>query len=139
MYSTVVSRHPTVIRHQTPQPTNIGVSYPSARSFAADPSQTLNDIKTAMAEGVYSIPVQISNGAIKDPTLSGYETPNFIAKKEKTITSSTEELSGIDPAQYLKLSMEKDIGTFIAQFDNAQDKKARVEARKIQFFLNFCI
>lgn len=130
MYSTVVSRHPTVIKHPIPQPMNIGVNHNTARQFAVDPAQTLADARADNLKGAYSIPVQIRSGAIKDPTLSGYETPSFISKKEEKIKSSTEELAVVDPAQYLKVSMEKDIGTFLAQFDTAKDKAERIQACK---------
>jgi len=127
MYSTVINRHPTVIRHQIPQPTNVGVNAVASSAFAVDPAQTLADHK--LQNGAYSIPVQISSGAIKDPTLSGYETPNFIHKGEKKIQETSEEtMNNIDPAKFLKSNMEKDIGNFLAQFDNAKDKSERTKS-----------
>lgn len=129
MYSTVITKHPTVIRHQIPQPVNIGVHEDTTRAMAVDPSETLDDDKRKMANGAYSIPIKISNGAIKDPTLSGYETPNFISKGEKKLQeSSGEQLENVDPAIFLKKNMEKDIGQFLAQFDNSKDKTERIQA-----------
>lgn len=129
MYSTVIDRHPTVIRHQVPQPVNIGVHEDTTRAMAVDPAETLADARNKMANGAYSIPIKISNGAIKDPTLSGYETPNFISKGEtKLQESSQEQIKNVDPAVFLKTSMEKDIGQFFAQFDNAKDKTEKIHA-----------
>jgi len=136
MYSTVINRHPTVIRHQVPQPVNIGVHEDTTRAMAVDPSLTLADKINETKNGAYSIPVKIRT--IKDPTLSGYETPNFISKGEKKVQESTEEQSlNMDPATFLKKNMEKDIGQFLAQFDNAKDKAERITACILFFSLNF--
>ena len=106
MYSTVINRHPTVIRHQVPQPVNIGVHEDTTRAFSVDPSETLADERNKIAKGAYSIPIKISNGAIKDPTLSGYETPNFISKSEKKLQeSSQEQMENVDPSVFLKTNM----------------------------------
>ncbi len=129
MYSTIINRHSTVIRHQVPQPVNIGVHEDTTRAFAVDPAETLADARNKMANGAYSIPIKISNGSFKDPTLSGYETPNFISKGEKKLQeSSQEQMENVDPAVFLKANMEKDIGQFLAQFDNAKDKTERIQA-----------
>lgn len=129
MYSTVINRHPTVIRHQVPQPVNIGVHEDTTRAMAVDPAQTLADKIKLNGNGAYSIPIKISNGAIKDPTLSGYETPNFISKGEKKVEETSEgQALNVDPAVFLKANMEKDIGQFLAQFDNAKDKNERIKA-----------
>lgn len=131
MYSTVINRHPTVIRHQVPQPVNIGVHEDTTRAMAVDPAETLADAQKRGLNGAYSIPIKISTGAIKDPTLSGYETPNFISKGEKKLQESSEEqMQNVDPAIFLKKNMEKDIGQFLAQFDNSKDKTERIQACK---------
>lgn len=131
MYSTVINRHPTVIRHQVPQPVNIGVHEDTTRAMAVDPAQTLADAQKRGGNGAYSIPIKISTGAIKDPTLSGYETPNFISIGEKKLQESSEEqMENVDPAIFLKKNMEKDIGQFLAQFDNSKDKAERIQACK---------
>lgn len=129
MYSTVINRHSTVIRHQIPQPVNIGVDKDTTRAMAVNPAVTLADKIQKAENGAYSIPIKISNGAIKDPTLSGYETPNFISKGENKLQESSRERSlSVDPAIFLKKNMEKDIGEFLAQFDNAKDKTERIKA-----------
>ena len=129
MYSTVINNHSTVIRHPFPQPTNVGVSSEVARAFAAQ--QT--DEPFQQKNGAYSIPVKISQGAIKDATLSGYETPNFIHKGERKVEETVQEgLSNSDPSTFLKSNMEKDITQFVSQFDNAKDKNERLQACKLK-------
>ena len=128
MYSTVINGHSTVIRHQVPQPVNIGVHEDTSKAMAVDPEETLAEARNKM-NGAYSIPIKISTGAIKDPTLSGYETPNFISKGEKKLQeSSQEQMENVDPAVFLKKNMERDIGQFVAQFDNSKDKAERIQA-----------
>ncbi len=140
MYSTVINRHPTVIRHQVPQPVNIGVHEDTTRAFSVDPSETLADERNKIAKGAYSIPIKISNGAIKDPTLSGYETPNFISKSEKKLQeSSQEQMENVDPSVFLKTNMEKDIGRFVAQFDNSKDKAERIQSCKLITILDLIL
>lgn len=131
MYSTVINRHSTVIRHQLPQPTNVGVSLDAARAFAVDPSQTLSE--NQIKNGAYSIPVKIQSGSSKDATMSGYETPNFIAKAERVKETVQVGLTNTDTSAYLKENMEKDITQFVSQFDNTKDKQERLNACK--FFI----
>jgi hypothetical protein len=106
--------------------------------MAVNPAETLSDNIKKTGNGAYSIPVKISNEAVKDPTLSGYETPNFISKGEKKVKETSEEQAVyIDPSVFLKKNMEKDIGEFLAQFDNAKDKDDKIKACII--FLQFII
>ena len=133
MYSTVITSHPTVIKHEVPQPMGIGVHPAAAGAFAVDSAQTLAE-KERIPNGAYSIPVQIN--ASSDSNKDGYETPNFMHKKERKIQESEEsqsqtEASSQDPAIFLKSSMEKDINDFTAQFDNTKDKAERIAACKI--------
>jgi hypothetical protein len=81
-----------------------------------------------MNPGAYSIPVKIQAGVVKDPTLSGYESPSFIHKKE-TNMSANNAMTG-DPSNNIEEVMKEDIQTFINQFDNIKDKKDRVEVCK---------
>ena len=134
MYSTVITNHPTVIRHQSPQPTGVGVHFAAAAGFAADSAEAL---KAAIPHGAYSIPVQVNTSA--DSLKEGYEIPNFIHTGERKIQESEANMnvSNMDPAAFLKNSMEKDIGEFLAQFDNTKDKSERIATCKILFFLLF--
>jgi len=146
MYSTVINSHPTVIKHQTPQPKGIGVHPAAAAAFSVDSAQTM-----AMADsekvpnGAYSIPVQMN--ASPDANQNGYESPNFMHKKETIKEESSAkaktgtEFATQDPAVFLKASMEKDINAFTAQFDNTRDKAERISAliqgkKKIQTEMN---
>lgn len=145
MYSTVVSSHATTIRHATPQPTGIQVTGHNAAAFGVDSEQTLAmHQQQAIPHGAYSIPVQISASA--DYNKDGYETPSFIHKKEKQINDSVENqgavasfdpLNGsssnplnIDPAEFLKSSMEEDIHEFTAQFDKDGKSSNTISACK---------
>ena len=130
MYSTVINSHPTIIRHQTPQPSNIGVHPAAAGAFSVDSAQTLAE-KQHIPIGAYSIPVQMN--ASSDANKDGYETPNFMHKKERKVSEGTEngsEASNMDPAVFLKSSMMRDISDFTAQFDNTKDKAERIAACK---------
>ena len=84
--------------------------------------------------GAYSIPVQMNAAThVGD----GFETPNFIHKKERKVSESEENQSGMqtgsessDPAVFLKDNMQKDISDFTAQFDNTKDKAERIATSK---------
>jgi hypothetical protein len=136
MYSTVINSHSTTIRHATPQPTGVSVHPTAAAAFSVDSEQTLA-MKQSIPNGAYSIPVQIS--ASSDSNKDGYEAPSFIHKKEKKIEESEKnqnnsgsetQFDSLDPAVFLKSSMEKDIGEFTAQFDNTNDKNDRITTCK---------
>lgn len=137
MYSTVINSHPTIIRHQTPQPTGLGVHPAAAAAFNVDSAQALAEKQHA--EGKYSIPVQINAAA--DANKDGYEIPNFMHKKERTVEESNKAsaesgntATSMDTEVFLKNSMEKDINDFTAQFDNTKDKKERIAACKNNIF-----
>ena len=135
MYITVINSHPTIIRHQTPQPMGIGVHSAAAGAFAVDSAQTLAEKQRP--EGSYSIPVQINTSA--DSIKDGYEIPNFMHKKERKVEESNKAESGnvatsMDTEVYLKNSMEKDINEFTAQFENTKDKAERIAACIYIFF-----
>ena len=120
LYSTVISNHATSISHPTFQPQHIPTT-PMAISSMAVVSQAIPDHK--MSPGEYAIPVRIDGGSMKGPATNGYETPSFIHKRESPL--SVEHVS--NTSTDMKSSMQKDIQTFIAQFDNAHDKKERVD------------
>lgn len=127
MYSTVINSHPTVIKHQIPQPTNIGVQTEVAKAFAINPAETLADKKIKSG---YSIPIKIESGAINDPTLASYETPNFIHKKDTIINGSGVGSSMgtfvLNPEVYLKKHFQEDINNVIAELDKSKDKEEKL-------------
>jgi hypothetical protein len=72
------------------------------------------------ASGTYSVPVRIGGDNTNDPNLNGYETPNFIHKKEINLTGmpgmvqtprqSIEEALKVDTQGYInKLNVCKNI------------------------------
>jgi len=122
MYSTVIQRHATSVVHPVPQPVNYGVRPNASAAFAQSAPEPL-------VPGAYSIPVQIGGGnTIQDPTLSGYETPNFIHKGEKVLPNSNIHAP---PAASLSTQMEhtvqQDIEKFVSQFENSKDKADRIK------------
>jgi hypothetical protein len=133
MYSTVINSHTTAIKHETPQPRGLGVHPAAAGAFAVDPAQTLamHEAENApkVSAGAYSIPVQMNAASHNG---DGFETPNFMHKKEKVVESegNQTESQSSDPAVFLKSSMEKDISEFTAQFDNTKDKAERISTCK---------
>ncbi len=128
MYSTVVKSHSTVVMHPEPQPTGTSVSPQVAAAFAMD-SPSLPNQPSTLSPGAYSIPIQIQGGAIKDPTLAGYETPNFIHTREKMLNENgkNSEQSAIDPVNLLRDNVQNDIQSFMNQFDNARDKEEKIK------------
>lgn len=140
MYSTVINSHPTVIRHQIPQPTTVGMPTDSAKAFSVNPADTLSDKRAqSLAKGAYSIPVKIQSGASKDPTLSGYETPNFIQKKESAKNENTDIQTGfiLDPEVYLKSKFQEDLNFIAGQLDRSKVKEEKIEVCKIHFLSLF--
>jgi len=129
MYSTVINSHTTAIKHETPQPRGLGVHPAAAGAFAVDPAQTLAMHEKEINQvpsGAYSIPVQMNAAThVGD----GFETPNFMHKKERKIQESEGMQTGSessDPAVFLQQNMQKDISDFTAQFDNTKDKAERI-------------
>ncbi len=122
MYSTVIERHATTVVHPVPQPTNYAVHQDAAKAF--DASSEVHAEVAKLNPGAYSIPVKIGASS-NDPTLSGYETPNFIHKGEKQIQGGNSPAGNIHAPPSLQDSMKEDIQTFTAQFDNAKDKDER--------------
>jgi hypothetical protein len=121
MYSTVITSHPTSVIHPVPQPVNYAVQQGTAGAFAhPEPAAPLTP-------GAYSIPVKIEGGAINDPTLSGYETPNFIHKGEKRLPASNIHAPpSLSPKAHMEETVKQDIQNFVSQFDNAKDKADRI-------------
>ena len=147
MYSTVIERHATSIVHPIPQPLNYAMHPQAAQAFHVS-QQEIQSQAAKLTPGAYSIPVKIQGGAINDPTLSGYETPNFIHMKEKQIPAQgshpLENTQHINPEVDMKNAINQDIQTFVAQFDNAHDKQERTNIckqhiKKINFNYNLFI
>ena len=132
MYSTVIERHATTVVHPVPQPINYAVRADQAKAFQVSQSDIQAEA-AKMTPGAYSIPVKLQGGAINDPTLSGYETPNFIHKGERELPANgghAQATQAVNPEAHMQSSIQQDIQTFVAQFDNAHDKQERTTVRK---------
>jgi len=108
----------------------------AAKAFAVNPSNTLADkMAGALAKGAYSVPVKIGPGPNRDPTMSSYETPNFIHKKESVLNSIAEVPTGfiLDPEVYLKSKFQEDLSTITAQIDKCKTKEDKIAVCKFLF------
>lgn len=137
MYNTVIESRPTAIMHPNPQPTNYAVHPGTTAAFAVHQEEIapVNPTQPLVA-GAYSIPVRIQGGPASDPTLSGYETPNFIHKGEKEIPGAGNNIhQNVNPKVQLQDSVKQDIEKFISQFDNSKDKADRAQVCIICFVI----
>jgi hypothetical protein len=131
MYSTVIERHATSVVHPVLQPVNYGVHPEDAKAFAVKHNEIENEA-SKLTDGAYSIPVKIQGEPINDPTMSGYETPNFIHKGEKELpvgAHTKASVQAVNPEAHMQNSIQQDIQNFVAQFDNAHDKAERTKVR----------
>jgi hypothetical protein len=76
-----------------------------------------------IAPGAYSVPVRIEGGNINDATLSGYETPSFIHKKETQLPNIGGGAMPFAPQQTLEGSIHEDINEFSAEFNTCLSMK----------------
>jgi hypothetical protein len=127
MYSTVIERHATVITHPLIQPMSSSVTHAAAQSLSngMNPSPPSSEMER-LTPGAYSIPVKIDGGAINDPTLSGYESPKFIQKKEK-ILPGVEGVALPDVGATLSVTSAEDVKEFTAKLGAAQNKEEKLE------------
>lgn len=128
MYSTVVHGHPTIIRHQIPQPKGVGVNSDAAKAFAlSDEAMRLAELQR---KGSYSVPVKIENSSEENDLL---EVPNFIQGREKVLNNSI--LKEDDPMKFFKDNFSKDVTLLLGDLDNKKDKAERITVRiKRNFF-----
>lgn len=140
MYSTVVESHSTVVMHPQINPHTMMAHPGVTAAFSMDPSQYQTE-EPKLSPGAYSIPIRIQGGSINDPTLSGYETPNFIHKKETVLsgnqnqqTSNNQQNPG-NTQTILQNSSNNDINEFVSQFDNAKDKSEKIGICNIIFLI----
>jgi len=138
IYSTIIINHPTVIKHQIPQPTTIEVHEENARAMSLDSSITFTGTNKWLPEGAYSIPVKIDSELNKDLNLKVYVGSNFIYKEEKIKENSQKQLSSnLDPDVFLKINIEKDIKEFTDQFNNKKDTVERINSCIYLYDWNF--
>lgn len=129
MYSTIVSSHPTIIRHPTPQPTGLGTHPDSAKAFA------LSDEAAKLAEkakkGIYEVPIKMEKSKT-DEINDALEIPNFIQSKETLMKSrkNHNEFKEIDPPKFFKDNFSKDADMLLHNLENKKDKADRIAACK---------
>lgn len=128
MYSTVINSHPTVITHPILAP--IVASLPNAAtqqlSNGMMSNQAPQDEIAKLSPGAYSIPVKIQGGTINDPTLSGYESPNFIHKNEKILPTADGALIPDLPVNVSTVASD-DLKEFTTTLGNAHNKQEKLD------------
>ncbi len=138
MYSTVIDRHPTVIRHQIPQPTIVGVKSEVGKAFAIKSETNFSNINLP---NEYSTQIKYQSQAINDPKLSGYDSPNFIHKKENIFNqneaNTQKEVIISNTEVFLNMNMQEDINSVISQLENNKDKQAKISICKLDSLNNF--
>jgi hypothetical protein len=117
----------TVIPKSPKQETPIKQQYPNLQrpSFPRE---------NKLQNNQYATPVQIQSNV--NNSEAGFETPVIIPRKDKV--SNIHAVPNVQPIKLhhevpvgnLKGELEKDIKTFMAQFDNAKDKQERTEICK---------
>jgi hypothetical protein len=130
MYSTVIDRHPTVITHPLLQPLSSSVPSNASKALSANMIPSPQNELEALSPGAYSIPVKIQGGALNDPTLSGYESPNFIHKKEKVIPSANPAFNQ-NVAVTLQQAGAQDLQDLTHELDACHNKQEKIETCKI--------
>jgi hypothetical protein len=128
IYNTVIESRPTVIMNPQIQPATYKSTPDVTNAFnvdSADVHAEMESQKQRLQPGAYSTPIKIQSGSINDPTLTGYETPNFIHKREKQIPQSQAQQL-LDPQANLQVEAQKDIQTIMSQFENVQDKNDKI-------------
>lgn len=127
MYSTVINNHSTVITHPILAP--IVASLPTSATQQLANGMMSNEAPqeelAKLSPGAYSIPVKIQGGTINDPTLSGYESPNFIHKNEKILPTAN---GAIIPDLSVNVSnvASDDLKEFTTQLGNAHNKQEKL-------------
>jgi hypothetical protein len=127
LYNTVISSHETTITHTAPPqaPTARIVSAQAAAAFSGNQAQQIP------SPGAYSVPVRIEGGQSNDPTLSGYETPSFIHKKEINLTDNGQNYQVFStPVQTIQASIQQDTQVFSDQLNVCKTKSEKAKVCK---------
>ena len=128
MYSTIVTGHPTIIRHSTPQPKGIGAHPDAAKAFAL--SDEVNVMAEKMKKGSYSVPVRLERSQGDNDHL---ETPNFIQSKENLLNNMRMKnnftIKENEPQKFLKDNFNKDVNLLLDNLENKKDKSERISVR----------
>jgi hypothetical protein len=130
MYSTVIDRHPTVITHPIAQPVSSSVPSAASAQLSAGYNPSPPNELERLSPGAYSIPVKIQGGALNDPTLAGYESPNFISKKEKILPGLEITTPLPDAGINISSASTEDLKQLTAKLSASNDKKEKLETCK---------
>jgi hypothetical protein len=129
----VYENHKTSVIHPQAQPMNVPLpNKETSFIFSSEGAQqTGNQLLLDQVSNNVRIPVNLGSLG-SDPTLKGYETPNYQKSREsdesmfleKTKKSKTEsKFSVMAPEE----AMETDIKVFLKQFENSKDKADKVK------------
>jgi len=124
IYNTVITGHKTGVAHPIPQPVTYAVNQLTVQAFAIN-SPEEGSRPEELAPGAYSIPVKVGGSTIGDATLSGYETPSFIHKKETIKTNEKAKSTTKQEDPHPEQTVADEMNTFIGQFENSKDKAER--------------
>ena len=130
IYTPIFEGHKTTVIHPQPQPRHVSLpSREALYTFSSEGAQSTGEqLLSQMIGGDISIPVNLGQ-LPSDPTLKGYETPNYEKKP-----ASSQELSFLEKKKKNKMmtldldeSVEIDMKTFIKQFENTKDKDEKIK------------
>lgn len=122
MYNTVINSHPTIITRPILAPQSASLSSFAAQQLA---NQATQEEMLRATPGAYSIPVQMGAGT-NDPTLSGYESPNFIHKNEKVLPVVNGALIP-DMQASITTAASDDLQDFTSQLGNSHSKQEKLD------------
>lgn len=131
MYSTIVSSHPTIIRHPTPQPSGIGANPDAAKAFAL--SQEAAKLAERAKKGIYEVPIKMDSSQRIGDSDDSLEIPNFIQSKETLMKKGKKmntEFTEIEPQKFFKDNFSKDADMLLHNLENKTDKAERIAACK---------
>jgi hypothetical protein len=131
MYSTIVSSHPTIIRHPTPQPSGLGTHPDTAKAFAL--SQEAAKLAERAKKGIYEVPIKMDTSNSFGDSDDSLEIPNFIQSKEtlmKNAKKINNEFTETEPQKFFKDNFSKDADMLLHNLENKADKAERIAACK---------
>lgn len=130
MYSTIFSGHPTVIKHPTPQPTNLGVHPDSAKAFALSEEGTR--LAEKLKKGSYAVPVSLHSD--KNSDISFVQSKENKLRKESEKELENSKNLEVGQSSYLKDNFNKDVNLFLDNLENKKDKTEKIQVCKIYIF-----
>jgi len=110
LYSTVIQPRSTSIMHPQPQPMNIPTTRKNAFAFSSEGIPNSPDNKNMPnSSSSLHVPVKIQSEPIRnDPTLAGYETPEFEKQKPMIPNSSNEPSGNANEASFVQKKIKKE-------------------------------